>query len=103
LTCRDLIKAFGPAAFLVLPIARSMGYVAGGSFTGAPRFVMFFRGASFHSPTVHGISSIDSLATPLQPHSSDIVLFKNMSIHDGSPKTDSTVPSAARTRWAPDT
>ena len=27
-----------------MPVAQAMGYVAGGSFAGAPRFVMFFKG-----------------------------------------------------------
>jgi len=91
-TRRDLIKAFGPAALVLLPVARSMGYVAGGSFVGAPRFVMFFKGPSFHSPTIHDITSLTNLAgTPLealQPHANDIVLFHGMSIHDGSPKSE---------------
>lgn len=91
LTRRDLIKAFGPLAFLLTPIAKSMGYVAGGSFVGAPRFVMFFKGPSFHSPTVMNTTSITALPAPLaplQPHAQDIVLFKGMSTHGGSPKTD---------------
>ena len=45
LTRRDLIKCFGALAFVLTPVARAMGYVAGGTFTGAPRFVMFFKGA----------------------------------------------------------
>ncbi len=88
---RDLIKSFGPLAFVLLPVARSMGYVAGGTFEGAPRYVMFFRGASFHSPTVHEIASINALSGPLAPlqeHSGNLILFKNMSIQGGSPKTD---------------
>jgi len=91
LTRRDLIKSFGPLAFLLMPVARSMGYVAGGSFSGAPRFVHFFKGPSFHSPTVSPTTSVASLPAPLAPlapHSADIVLFSNMSIHGGSPKTD---------------
>lgn len=91
LTRRDLIKAFGPLGFLLLPVARSMGYVAGGAFAGAPRFVMFFKGGSFHSPSVDP-PSIDDLAgtplAPLQPHAADLVLFRGMNIHGGSPKTD---------------
>src|SRR5262245_65916659 len=92
LTRRQLIKRFGAAAFVLAPVARAMGYVAGGSFVGAPRFVMFFKGGSFHSPSVMPITSITDLAgtpiSPLQPLAQDTVLFKNMSIHGGSPKTD---------------
>jgi len=91
LTRRDLIKCFGPLAFLLMPIAKSMGYVAGGSFMGAPRFVHFFKGPSFHSPTIRPTTSITALPTPLAamaPHAQDLILFSNMSIHGGSPKTD---------------
>jgi hypothetical protein len=88
---RDLMKRFGTAAFLLTPIARAMGYVAGGAFAGAPRFVMFFKGGSFH-PASTNPSAITDLAgtpiAPLQPHAQDIILFKNMNIHGGSPKTD---------------
>jgi hypothetical protein len=90
-TRRDLIKSFGPLGLLLFPVARSMGYTAGGTFAGAPRFVMFFRGASFHSPSVR-ITSLDALGTtplaPLVPHAADIVLFQKMKIHGGSPKCD---------------
>lgn len=91
LTRRDLIKRFGFAAFVLTPVARAMGYVAGGSFVGAPRFVMFFKGGSFHSPSVNPATIGDLASTPLAPlapHAQDLVLFKNMSIHGGSPKTD---------------
>lgn len=91
LTRRDLIKCFGPLAFLLIPVARSMGYVAGGSFAGAPRFVLFFKGPSYHSPTVSPTTSVANLPAPLlalSPHAQDIVLFSGMSIHGGSPKTD---------------
>jgi hypothetical protein len=91
LTRRDLIKAFGPLAFVLMPVAKAMGYVAGGSFVGAPRFVMFFKGPSFHSPTVKTTTSISALPmplAPLQPWSQDIVLFLGMNTHGGSPKTD---------------
>ncbi len=88
---RDLIKRFGMLAFVLTPVARAMGYVAGGSFVGAPRFVMFFKGGSFH-PASTNPSSITNLAgtpiAPLQPHAQDIILFKNMRIHGGSPKSD---------------
>ena len=91
LTRRDLIKAFGPLAFVLMPVAKAMGYVAGGSFVGAPRFVMFFKGPSFHSPTVKTTTSITALPmplAPLQPWSQDIILFLGMNTHGGSPKTD---------------
>ena len=91
LTRRDLIKVFGPLAFVLWPVARSMGYVAGGAFAGAPRFVLFFKGPSFHSPTVAPTTSVTSLPAPLAalaPHAQDIILFSNMMIHGGSPKTD---------------
>lgn len=91
LTRRDLIKVFGPLAFALMPIAKAMGYVAGGSFVGAPRFVMFFKGGSFHPPSIKP-ATIDALGgTPLAalaPHSKDLILFKGMKIHGGSPKTD---------------
>ena len=91
LTRRDLIKRFGLLAFALTPVARAMGYVAGGTFAGAPRFVMFFKGGSFH-PASTNPATITNLAgtpiAPLQPHAQDLILFKNMTIHGGSPKTD---------------
>jgi hypothetical protein len=88
---RDLLKAFGPLAFVLLPIARAMGYAPGGAFTGAPRFVMFFKGGSYHSPSVRP-TSIDALAgtplAPLAPHAQDLIVFQGMRIHGGSPKSD---------------
>jgi hypothetical protein len=91
ITRRDLIKGFGPLAFLLMPVARSMGLAAGGSFAGAPRFVHFFKGPSFHSPTIRPTTSVSSLPEPLAalaPHAGEIILFSNMHIHGGSPKTD---------------
>jgi hypothetical protein len=91
LTRRELIKRFGATAFLLTPVARAMGMMAPNPFAGAPRFVMFFKGGSFH-PASTDPSSIDALAgTPieaLQPHSADIILFRGMEIHGGSPKSD---------------
>jgi hypothetical protein len=88
---RDLLKSFGVLGFMLTPIARAMGYAAAGSFVGAPRFVMFFKGGSFH-PASTSPTSIDALTNtpiaPLQPHAQDIILFKGMSIHGGSPKSD---------------
>ncbi len=88
---RDLIKAFGLLGFALTPIARSMGYIAGGSFVGAPRFVMFFKGGSYYPASVN-LATISAMAgtpfAPLQPHSQDLILFKNMKIHGGQPKSD---------------
>ncbi|MBK7860768.1 MAG: DUF1552 domain-containing protein [Archangiaceae bacterium] len=91
LSRRDLFKRFGMLGFALTPIARAMGYVAGGSFSAAPRFVMFFKGGSFH-PASTNPSAITALAgtpiAPLQPHAQDLILFKGMSIHGGSPKSN---------------
>ncbi|MBL8955574.1 MAG: DUF1552 domain-containing protein [Myxococcaceae bacterium] len=91
LTRRDLFKRFGVLAFALTPIARAMGYVAGGTFEGAPRFVMFFKGGAFH-PASTNPASLSALAgtpiAPLQPHASDVILFKGMNIHGGSPKSN---------------
>lgn len=91
LTRRDLIRSFGPLAFLLVPVARAMGYTVGGTFAGAPRFVMFFKGGSFHSPSVRP-GSIDALGStplaPLAPHADDLIVFQGMRIHGGSPKSD---------------
>jgi hypothetical protein len=91
MTRRDLIKRFGALAFLLTPVSRAMGYIQGGAFAGAPRYVMFFKGPSFHSPTIRASTSLADLPEPLlplQPHTSDIVLFSGMRILGGSPKTD---------------
>jgi Protein of unknown function (DUF1552) len=91
LTRRALIKRFGLLAFALSPVARAMGQLAGTPFSNAPRFVMFFKGGSFH-PASTRPSAITNLAgtpiAPLSPHASDIILFKGMSIHGGSPKSD---------------
>ena len=52
---------------------------------------MFFKGGSFHPASTNPTSITDLAGTPiapLAPHAQDIILFKNMSIHGGSPKTD---------------
>jgi Protein of unknown function (DUF1552) len=90
-TRRDLIRRFGPLAFSLLPVARAMGRAPAPAFVGAPRFVMFFIGGSLHSPSVRP-STLDDLATtplsPLQPHARDLIVFRGMRIHGGSPKSD---------------
>jgi hypothetical protein len=91
LTRRDLIKCFGPLAFLLMPVARSMGYTRSSALTGPPRFIHVFKGPSYHSPTVSPTTAITSLPAPLAPlapHAQDLILFSGMSIHGGSPKTD---------------
>ncbi|MGA9522975.1 MAG: DUF1552 domain-containing protein [Myxococcaceae bacterium] len=90
-TRRQLIKRFGLLAFTLAPVLRAMGYTVGVPFSAAPRFVMFFKGGSFH-PASTNPSSITQLAgtpiAPLQPHAQDIILFKKMNIHGGSPKSN---------------
>jgi hypothetical protein len=91
LTRRQLLKRFGPLGLLLLPVARAMGYTAGGAFAGAPRFVMFFIGGSLHSPSVRP-ADIDAIGStplaPLVPHAKDLIVFQGMRIHGGSPKSD---------------
>jgi len=91
LTRRDLIKSFGALGFLLTPIGRAMGYVAGGSFVDAPRFVMFFKGGAFYPASMKAATINDLANTPiaaLQPHAQDLILFKGMSIHGGEPQSD---------------
>jgi hypothetical protein len=89
---RDLIKRFGTLAFLLTPIARSMAAsFQAAPFTNAPRFVMFFKGGSFHPASTNPAAITNLAGTPiasLQPHASDLILFKGMNIHGGSPKSD---------------
>ncbi len=91
MTRRDLMKQFGILAFALTPVARAMGLVQGPSFSQNPRFIMFFKGGSFH-PASTNPSAITNLAgtpiAPLQPHANDIILFKGMKIHGGSPKSN---------------
>jgi hypothetical protein len=91
LSRRDLIKTFGLSALLLHPVLRSMAYAAETPFNKAPRYVLFFKGGSFY-PTKTNPNSLSDLSgtpiAPLQPHASDIILFKNMNIHGGSPKSD---------------
>ncbi len=91
LTRRDLVKSFGLAALLIHPVLRSMAYAADAPFAKAPRYIMFFKGGSFY-PSRTNPTSLTNLAgtpiAPLQAHASDLILFKNMNIHGGSPKSD---------------
>ncbi len=88
---RDLLKTFGLSALLIHPVLRSMAYAAETPFEKAPRYVMFFKGGSFY-PARTNPTSLTNLAgtpiAPLQEHASDLILFKNMNIHGGSPKSD---------------
>lgn len=95
---RDLIKRFGLAAFLLHPLLRSMANAATSSFAGAPRFIMFFKGGSYYpsrtNPAGISMSNLASTAAgvsplaPLQAYSQDLILFRNMNIHGGSPKSN---------------
>lgn len=91
LSRRDLIKTFGLSALLLHPVLRSMAYAAETPFNKAPRYILFFKGGAFY-PTKTNPNSLSDLSgtpiAPLQPHASDIILFKNMNIHGGSPKSD---------------
>jgi Protein of unknown function (DUF1552) len=91
LSRRELIQTFGLSALLLHPVLRSMAYAAETPFNKAPRYVLFFKGGSFY-PTKTNPNSLSDLSgtpiAPLQPHASDIILFKNMNIHGGSPKSD---------------
>ncbi|MEZ5817146.1 MAG: DUF1552 domain-containing protein [Hyphomicrobiaceae bacterium] len=91
LTRRELVKSFGLSAVLIHPVLRSMAYAAETPFAGAPRYVMFFKGGAFY-PSRTSPQSLTQLAgtpiAPLEPHAKDIILFKGMSIHAGSPKSN---------------
>ena len=92
LTRRELMKRYGIAALLLHPVLRSMAYATEApSFAKAPRYVMFFKGGSFY-PSRTSPASLTNLAgtpiAPLQAHANDIILFKNMNIHGGTPKSE---------------
>jgi len=78
-----------------------MGYAAGGAFKGAPRFVMFFIGGSYHSPSVrprqHRTISRPRRLRRSVPHAQDLIVFQGMRIHGGSPKKR-RLPRGARRR-----
>jgi len=91
LTRRELIKRFGLSALLLHPVLRGMAYAAETPFERAPRYVMFFKGGAYY-PSRTNPSTLTNLAgtpiAPLQSHAADLVLFKNMNIHGGSPKSE---------------
>jgi hypothetical protein len=91
LTRRELIKTWGLAALFLQPVLRSMAYAAETPFAKAPRYVMFFKGGSFYPSRTH-VASLTSLEgtpiAPLKPHAGDLILFKGMNIHGGSPKSN---------------
>ena len=91
MTRRELVKTFGLSALLLHPVLRSMAYAAETPFAKAPRYVLFFKGGSFY-PGRTNPTSLDNLAGtpigPLQPHAKDLILFKNMNIHGGTPKSE---------------
>lgn len=90
---RTLMQQLGFASFLLHPMLRSMALAAEpvNAMASAPRFIMFFKGGAF-TPAKTNPSSIFSLAgtplAPMQDFAEDIILFKNMSIHGGSPKSE---------------
>jgi hypothetical protein len=91
LTRRQLIKTFGLSALLIHPVLRSMAYAAATPFEKAPRYVMFFKGGAYYPSRTNPVALTDLSNTPiaaLQAHASDIIVFKGMNIHGGSPKSD---------------
>jgi hypothetical protein len=88
---RRLIKTFGLSALLIHPVLRSMAYAAPVPFDKAPRYIMFFKGGAYYPSRTNPTSLSDLSRTPIAPlqaHASDIMLFKGMNIHGGSPKTN---------------
>ncbi len=91
MTRRELIKTFGLSALLLQPVLRSMAYAAETPFAKAPRYIMFFKGGSFYPSRTNPATLADLSGTPiapLQPHVNDLILFKNMNIHGGAPKSE---------------
>lgn len=87
LTRRDLMKSFGALSFVLFPVARSMGYIQGGTFQNAPRFVMFFKGPAYQSPSVQPATINDLAGTPLAPmasHKDSLILFRGMHTTGGN-------------------
>jgi hypothetical protein len=91
LTRRQLIKSFGLSALLLQPVLRSMAYAAETPFAAAPRYILFFKGGAYTPSRTNPATLADLGGTPLAaltPHASDVILFRNMNIHGGSPKSD---------------
>ena len=91
LSRRHLIKTFGLSALLIHPVLRSMAYAAPTPYEKAPRYLMVFKGGSYYPSRTNPSAITDLAGTPiaaLQPHARDLILFKNMNIHGGSPKSD---------------
>ena len=91
MTRRELMKTCGLSALLLHPILRSMAYAAPTPFANAPRYVHVFKGGSFYPSRTSPVALTNLAGTPiapLQPHAADLILFKGMSIHGGSPKSD---------------
>ncbi len=91
LSRRDLLKSFGLAGLLMHPVLRSVAYAAPTPFANAPRYVLFFKGGAFYPAKTNPTSLGDLAGTPIAPlqaHADDIILFKGMNIHSGSPKSD---------------
>ncbi len=91
LTRRELIKIYGLSALFLQPVLRSMAYAAETPFAKAPRYVLFFKGGAFYPSRTHvaSLAKLDGTPiAPLAPHASDLILFKGMNIHGGSPKSN---------------
>jgi hypothetical protein len=68
-----------------------MAYAADTPFGSAPRYVMFFKGGAFYPSRTNPAALTELSGTPiapLEPHAADLILFKNMNIHGGSPKSN---------------
>lgn len=88
---RQLIKTFGLSALMLQPVLRSMAYAAETPFDKAPRYIHFFKGGAFYPSRTNPQSLANLAGTPIAPlaeHAGDIILFKNMNIHGGSPKSN---------------
>lgn len=88
---RELFKRFGLAGFLLHPALRDMAYAAPLPFDKAPRYVHFFKGGAFYPARTNpqSLRGLDGTPIkPLEPHANDVILFRNMNVHGGSPKSE---------------